>query len=165
MDQIVGLTTLFPSVRDYRKKGCLSGFWTSSLSSSSFCPSLRSSEFSRDIRQVAFRWSRFTRAASYSSVTNHRSNVSVILGPEMVRTSSSKAANTLAGALRPWGRFTTPCTAAMVQKRSVKVPGGAEVRRSTDRLACEATDQGEKRPMSTAIRKTEPKEAGWRKAA
>lgn len=45
----------------------------------------------------------------------------------------------------------------MVQKRSVKAPGGAEVRRSTNRLTCEVADQGQKRPISTAMRKTEPK--------
>jgi hypothetical protein len=47
----------------------------------------------------------------------------------------------------------------MVQKRSVKAPGGAEVRRSTDRLPCEVADQGLKRPISTAMRKTDPKRA------
>ncbi|KAJ5823896.1 hypothetical protein N7447_006236 [Penicillium robsamsonii] len=36
-----------------------------------------------------------------NSVTNHRSSIPVFLGSEMMRTSSSKAANTLAGALRP----------------------------------------------------------------
>ncbi|KAJ5453751.1 uncharacterized protein N7458_004707 [Penicillium daleae] len=45
----------------------------------------------------------------------------------------------------------------MVQKRSVKAPEGAEVRRSTNRLMCEVADQGQKRPISTAMRKTEPK--------
>jgi hypothetical protein len=45
----------------------------------------------------------------------------------------------------------------MVQKRSVKAPRDAEVRRSTDRLTCEVVDQGQKRPISTAMRKTEPK--------
>ncbi|OKP06071.1 hypothetical protein PENSUB_6522 [Penicillium subrubescens] len=45
----------------------------------------------------------------------------------------------------------------MVQKRSVKAPGGAEVRRSTNRLTCEVADQGQKRPISTAMRNTEPK--------
>ena len=40
-----------------------------------------------------------------NSVTNHRSSIPVFLGSEMMRTSSSKAANTLAGALRPWGRL------------------------------------------------------------
>jgi hypothetical protein len=45
----------------------------------------------------------------------------------------------------------------MVQKRSVKAPEGAEIRRSTNRLTCEVADQGQKRPISTAMRKTEPK--------
>ncbi|KAJ5358324.1 uncharacterized protein N7496_010737 [Penicillium cataractarum] len=66
----------------------------------------------------------------------------------MVRTSSSKAANTLAEALCPWGRF---------QKQSLKAPGGAKVRRSADQLTCEVANQGQKRPISTAMRKTEPK--------
>ena len=45
----------------------------------------------------------------------------------------------------------------MVQKRSVKAPEGAEVRLSTDRLTCEVADQGQTRPISTAMRKTKPK--------
>jgi hypothetical protein len=45
----------------------------------------------------------------------------------------------------------------MVQKRRVKATGGAEVRRSTDRFACEVADQGQKRPISTAMKETEPK--------
>jgi hypothetical protein len=36
-----------------------------------------------------------------NSVTSHRSSIPVFLGSEMMRTSSSKAANTLARALRP----------------------------------------------------------------
>jgi hypothetical protein len=88
-----------------------------------------------------------------NSITNHRSSIPVFLGSEMMRTSSSKAANTLAGALRPWGRFKAP-----VQPRWARseAPGGAEVRRSTDRLTCEIADQGQKRPISTVMRKTEP---------
>jgi hypothetical protein len=45
----------------------------------------------------------------------------------------------------------------MVQKRNVKAAGGAEVRRSTNRLTCEVADQGQKRPISTTMGKTEPK--------
>ncbi|KAJ5719708.1 hypothetical protein N7493_007286 [Penicillium malachiteum] len=48
----------------------------------------------------------------------------------------------------------------MVQKRSVKAPGGAEVRRSTNRLTCEAADQGQKHSISTAMRKTEQRGRG-----
>ncbi|KAJ5709153.1 hypothetical protein N7493_010487 [Penicillium malachiteum] len=43
-----------------------------------------------------------------NSVTNRRRSIPVFLGSEITRTSSSKAANTLAGALRPWGRFKAP---------------------------------------------------------
>ena len=75
----------------------------------------------------------------------------------MVRTTSSKAANTPLPEPCAPGADQRPCTAAMVQKRSVKAPRDAEVRRSTDRLTCEVTDQGQKRPISTVIRKTKPK--------
>lgn len=51
------------------------------------------------------------------------------------------------------------CVAVMVQKRSVKAPGGAEVRRSTDRWTCEVADQGQKHPISSAMGETEPKRA------
>ena len=81
-------------------------------------------------------------------------------GPEMVRTTSSKAANTPLPEPCAPGADQRPCTAAMVQKRSVKAPGGAEVRRSTNRLTCEVVDQGQKRPISTVMRKTKPKR-GW----
>ena len=47
-----------------------------------------------------------------NSVTNHRSSIPVLLSSKIMRTSSSKAANTFAGALRPWGRFK-----ALVQPR------------------------------------------------
>ncbi len=39
----------------------------------------------------------------------------------------------------------------------MKAPRDAEVRRWTDRLTCEVADQGQKRPISNAMRKTEPK--------
>jgi hypothetical protein len=47
-----------------------------------------------------------------NSVTNHRSSIPVLLSSKIMRTSSSKAANTFAGALRDWGRFI-----ALVQPR------------------------------------------------
>lgn len=46
----------------------------------------------------------------------------------------------------------------------MKALGGAEVRRSADRLTCEVADQGLKCPISTAMRKPSRNEAGWRKA-
>jgi hypothetical protein len=52
----------------------------------------------------------------------------------------------------------------MFQKRSAKAPKGAEVRRSTNRLICEVADQGQKRPISTAMRKQSRNEAGGTKA-